>query len=101
MTHRVLNCGIGAAHMYQILKRMDWGTKPILVAPNSGYPDTIRDRSVYQENEDYFSEKMAEISRLGVNIIGGCCGTTPEYIRKLAPLVQAPLEKSSGGEEKC
>ncbi|WP_346698298.1 bifunctional homocysteine S-methyltransferase/methylenetetrahydrofolate reductase [Catenibacillus scindens] len=93
------NCGIGAAHMYQILKRMDWGTKPILVAPNSGYPDTIRDRSVYQENEDYFSEKMAEISRLGVNIIGGCCGTTPEYIRKLAPLVQAPLEKRPVGKK--
>ena len=93
------NCGIGAAHMYQILKRMDLGRKPILVAPNSGYPDTIRDRSVYQENVDYFSEKMAEISSLGVNIIGGCCGTTPEYIQKLSPLIREPVEKRLASEK--
>ena len=81
------NCGIGAAHMYQVLKRVNFGRRLILAAPNSGYPDIIRDRSVYQENMDYFSEKMQEIADLGVNIIGGCCGTTPEYIRRLCGTV--------------
>lgn len=77
------NCGIGAAHMYHILKRVSFGDKVILAAPNAGYPDTIRDRSVYQENMEYFAGKMQEVADLGVNIIGGCCGTTPEYIRLL------------------
>lgn len=86
------NCGIGAAHMYQILKRMDFGDKIILAAPNSGYPDTIRDRSVYQENVGYFTDKMEEIFGLGVNIIGGCCGTTPEYIREMGKAVDLSRE---------
>ena len=81
------NCGIGAAHMYQVLKRINFGDKLILAAPNSGYPDMIRDRSVYQENMDYFAGKMQEIADLGVNIIGGCCGTSPEYIRQICQKV--------------
>ncbi len=86
------NCGIGAAHMYQVLKRMNFEDKIILAAPNSGYPDMIRDRSVYQENMDYFSGKMQEIADLGVNIIGGCCGTSPEYIRLLTKKVDMSRE---------
>lgn len=78
------NCGVGAAHMYQILKKLDLGSKQISIVPNSGYPDIIRDRSIYQENVEYFTGKMQEIADLGVNIIGGCCGTTPEYTKKLS-----------------
>lgn len=77
------NCGIGATHMHQILKHLSFGEQIVFAVPNSGYPDIIRDRNVYQENMDYFSEKMQEIANLGVNMIGGCCGTTPEYIRRL------------------
>ena len=86
------NCGIGAAHMYQVLKRLDFGDRLVLAAPNSGYPDTIRDRSVYQENMEYFSGKMQEIADLGVNIIGGCCGTSPEYIRLMTSEVDLQKE---------
>ena len=53
------NCGIGAAHMYQVLKRMNFEDKIILAAPNSGYPDMIRDRSVYQEKYGLFFGKNA------------------------------------------
>lgn len=89
------NCGIGAAHMYQILKKLDFGNKIISVVPNSGYPDIIRDRSVYQENVDYFAGKMQENADLGVNIIGGCCGTTPEYTKKLVQSVD--ISRGVGG----
>lgn len=77
------NCGIGSTHMYQILKNLDLGSLPVSVIPNSGYPDIINDRTGYQENTVYFCENMKEIGALGVNLLGGCCGTTPAYIQKL------------------
>lgn len=78
------NCGIGSTHMYQILKNLDFGDLIVSVIPNSGYPDIIKDRMGYQENVSYFCENMKEIEALGVNLMGGCCGTTPAYIRALA-----------------
>ena len=81
------NCGIGAAHMFQVLKHLDLDNLIVTAAPNAGYPDMLRDRSVYRENMDYFGDRMGEIANLGVNITGGCCGTTPGYIRKLASMV--------------
>ena len=78
------NCGIGSAHLYEILKKMDLTcSKYITAMPNSGYPELIRDRTVYSGNSEYFAENMKEISELGVNILGGCCGTTPSYIEKV------------------
>lgn len=77
------NCGIGSTHMHQILKSLDFGDLIVSVIPNSGYPDIIQDRMGYQENTSFFCENMKEIAALGVNLIGGCCGTTPAYIRAL------------------
>lgn len=78
------NCGIGPAHLYAIMKNLDFKDLIISAAPNSGYPDIIQDRNIYQENIEYFTGKMAEIDRLGINILGGCCGTNPRYISKLS-----------------
>ncbi len=82
------NCGIGSTHMYQILKNLDLGELAISVVPNSGYPDIIKDRTGYQENTSYFCENMKEIASLGVNLLGGCCGTTPAYIRGLCETIR-------------
>lgn len=78
------NCGVGSAHMKDILKQLDLGVMPISIVPNSGYPDIIRDRNVYQDNIGYYCDNMEEIAAMGVQILGGCCGTTPEYIQKLS-----------------
>lgn len=78
------NCGIGSTHMNQIVKRLDFSDLLVAVVPNSGYPDIMTNRSGYQENAAYFCENMKEVAALGVNLIGGCCGTTPAYIQKLA-----------------
>lgn len=77
------NCGIGSTHMKHTLENLDFGDLVVSVMPNSGYPDIINDRTGYQENTAYFCENMKEIAGLGVNILGGCCGTTPDYIRHL------------------
>lgn len=78
------NCGIGSTHMYRILKNLDFGERIVSIIPNSGYPDILKDRMGYQENISYFCENMKEIAALGVNFLGGCCGTTPAYIRALS-----------------
>ncbi len=81
------NCGIGPSHLNRLLKRQDLGDLIVFAAPNAGYADRIENRSIYRDNAGYFCEAMNETAALGVNIIGGCCGTNPSYIKKLAEAV--------------
>ncbi|HKL80119.1 MAG TPA: bifunctional homocysteine S-methyltransferase/methylenetetrahydrofolate reductase [Mobilitalea sp.] len=79
------NCGIGSGHMYQLLKKVAFPEqKYIFAAPNAGYPEQMQNRMVFTNNEAYFTRNMKQIAELGVDLIGGCCGTTPEYIRSMA-----------------
>lgn len=78
------NCELDAAHMCQMMGKLAFpNEKYISALPNAGYPYTLRGQTIYSHNAAYYSEKMAEIAGLGIDIIGGCCGTTPEYIRLL------------------
>ena len=78
------NCGVGPGHLYSILEKcnLDRG-KYITALPNASYPQIIKNRMVFLDNEEYFVEKMQEMEKLGVDILGGCCGTTPSFIRKM------------------
>ena len=79
------NCGIGSGHMFQFLQSVEFPVnKKIAVLPNAGYPEQLYTRMVYNNNIRYFTENMSRIKQLGVSIIGGCCGTTPEYIKALS-----------------
>ena len=79
------NCGIGSGHMFQFLQSVEFpANKKIAVLPNAGYPEQLYTRMVFNNNIRYFAENMNRIKQLGVSIIGGCCGTTPEYIKALS-----------------
>ncbi len=80
------NCGVGPAHMQQILKGIASGTTKYLTAlPNAGYPQIVSNRMLFDgQNVDYFVEKTADIAAMGVDMLGGCCGTTPEHIKKMS-----------------
>lgn len=79
-----LNCGIGSGHMYQLLRKLVLPTnKYIYAAPNAGYPEHMQNRMVFMDNAAYFADNMKLIADLGIHILGGCCGTTPEYIGDL------------------
>jgi len=82
------NCGVGPAHLFNALKNISFDDDIIAVAPNAGYPEIIHERTVYVNNIDYFAERMKEIGELGVKILGGCCGTTPAHIGKMAALIK-------------
>lgn len=87
------NCGIGVTHMNQLFENITF-TKDntISVLPNVGYGDLIRGKHIYLDNPRYYASGMRELIEKGVNIIGGCCGTTPKYIEALS---KVKLEFSS------
>lgn len=80
-----LNCGVGPAHMRQILEKAGRpGDKFLLAIPNAGYPTLTRNKLQFGNTPAYFAEKMKELQALGADILGGCCGTTPEFIGEMS-----------------
>ncbi len=78
-----MNCSFGPDLMLSLLPQFyDHCSLPIIVSPNAGLP-TVRDgKTVYTVDPDEFSLLMQKIAEGGATILGGCCGTTPEYIKK-------------------
>ena len=78
--------------MLPIVKRLtECCSLPIVVNPNAGLPRTENGKTVFDVMPDEFCEIMKQIASLGVHVMGGCCGTTPDYISKLVETVK-PLE---------
>ena len=89
------NCTCGPMHLYHIAQEYCGGQKPMSIMPNAGYPMYMNGRTVFQTTPEYFAEQMAKIRACGVQILGGCCGTTPEHIRKVRELLREHAEVSS------
>ncbi len=78
------NCGNGIENMVRIAGEFRRHTShPLLVQANAGLPVLQGDSFVYLETPQFMAEKSTLLLELGVNIIGGCCGTTPEHIAAL------------------
>jgi len=78
------NCGIGSVHMKAVLSTCKLPKEVfVLAAPNAGYAETFSSRSVFLNSAGYFGDNMAQIAELGVDIVGGCCGTMPSFIREM------------------
>ena len=75
------NCICGPLHMVNVVRSTDFYGKTISIMPNAGYPTVVGGRTVFKSTPDYFAEQLKKIRREGVQILGGCCGTTPEHIR--------------------
>ncbi|MBO7703596.1 MAG: homocysteine S-methyltransferase family protein, partial [Solobacterium sp.] len=79
-----LNCSLGPEEMIPIVERIRRVTSlPLIVNPNAGLPKTVDGKTVYLVKPDGFSAAMDRIASLGAQVLGGCCGTTPEHIRML------------------
>ena len=95
-----VNCGLGPDQTVPIVKRLtEVCSIPIIVNPNAGLPRTEGGRTVYNVGPEEFSLRMEEIAAMGVHVVGGCCGTTPEHIRRTAERVKKlpfkePVRKS-------
>ena len=79
------NCGNGIADMIGIVKaiRSFDADIPVMIQANAGMPELIDGKTVYRESPELMASYVDELVKAGSNIIGGCCGTTPEHIRKI------------------
>ena len=77
-----LNCSLEPSEMYMTAQRIVETTDlPLIVKPNAGLPDSVT--GLYSIGPEEFARQMAKLTEIGVKIVGGCCGTTPDYIREL------------------
>lgn len=84
------NCGNGIERMIDIVREMRaaYPDKPILVHANAGLPVGEGGRDVYPDTPEVMASFVPELIKAGANIIGGCCGTTPEHIRAIKNAVK-------------
>lgn len=109
-----LNCAQGAVHMLEEAKRIasnithsmqstqgvqtpqpQQAPKLLSLMPNAGYPIVLGHRTVYEGDPALFAQNLAQMASLGAKILGGCCGTTPVHIQKIAQaLAQTKADKA-------
>ena len=82
------NCVSGVQSMKELVHLIGTCPLPLSLMPNAGHPIVIDGRTFYESAPDYFGKGLAAIVREGVSIAGGCCGTTPEYIRALCKALE-------------
>ena len=77
------NCSLGPEQMIPIVERLVKAAHvPVLVNPNAGLPKSVEGRTVYDVDPEAFAGFMKTIAELGAVGLGGCCGTTPQHIKK-------------------
>lgn len=79
------NCSLGPDQLAGVIERyLECASVPVLLKPNAGLPRSENGRTVYDVGPEEFAASVARLIEKGVRIAGGCCGTTPEYIKAVA-----------------
>lgn len=90
-----LNCSFGPEEMKPIAKRLcAFSSLPVIVCPNAGLPKIENGETVFDIDENKFAQLMKEIADFGVHIVGGCCGTTPDYMKAMIDKLKGFSPKS-------
>ncbi|MCX6821360.1 MAG: homocysteine S-methyltransferase family protein, partial [Candidatus Aenigmarchaeota archaeon] len=97
------NCSEGPEGLLEVAKILVKNTnKPISIKPNAGIPKIVNNQTIYPQTPEEFSSFAEKFYRLGVNLLGGCCGTNDQHIRKIAeklkgkkPLARKIIEKTN------
>ncbi|HEX8830124.1 MAG TPA: bifunctional homocysteine S-methyltransferase/methylenetetrahydrofolate reductase, partial [Longimicrobium sp.] len=80
-----LNCSVGPSAMLVATDAMLAATdRPLIMQPNAGLPRDVDGRTIYMASPEYMATYTARLIRKGVRFVGGCCGTTPEHISRMA-----------------
>ena len=90
------NCSLGPRQLRGVAEQLiENASVPVVLKPNAGLPKSVDGKTVFDVTPDAFSDEVADLVKKGVRVVGGCCGTTPEYIRSLcrktASLAPAPI----------
>jgi len=90
------NCGNGIENMIKIAEDFKANSiLPIIIQSNAGLPEMKGTEVIYNETPEFMAEKAKELIRLGVSVIGGCCGTTPDHIKLIKKIVTESAGKHS------
>ena len=90
-----INCSLGPDEIYPLAERLcDACGLPVFVKPNAGLPDP--QTGCYHLDAQEFARRMEPYRKLGVAAVGGCCGTSPEHIRRLAGVFAGPRTPRPG-----
>ncbi len=90
-----LNCSLGPEQMLRILPTfLEYSSTPTLIMPNAGLPKVVEGKTIFDVTPDSFAKYMEKAVDMGARIIGGCCGTNPKYIRKIADTLKSKTPKA-------
>ena len=83
------NCSVGPRQLRDVMKAfLENASVPVVFKPNAGLPRVENGETVFDVTVDEFAEEVIMQMAAGVRVVGGCCGTTPEYIKKVTALVK-------------
>lgn len=78
------NCGFGPVQMIPLIQELTQSVSlPVIAKPNAGLPETVNGKIRYTMESEEFTAAMKDIVNIGARLIGGCCGTTPDFIRSI------------------
>lgn len=79
-----VNCSLGPLELASVVDTLlEYSTVPVLVQPNAGLPTIVNGETVYNISADEYAEYMTKMAESGAAVLGGCCGTTPEFIESM------------------
>lgn len=91
-----VNCSVGPRRVLDVLSQLRGIDRdvPLSGMPNAGWPMQIDDRMVYPSSPEYFAAFASEALDLGLQVVGGCCGTTPEHTRAMRRAIDERMRAS-------
>ena len=83
------NCGQGIEGSVEICGRLHAATdRPVWIKPNAGLPEVVDGKTLYRQTPEQFADYVPQLVEAGAGLIGGCCGTAPEFIRAIRKRLQ-------------
>ncbi len=90
------NCGTGIENYIPVAEEIvKYTDKPVWIKANAGIPQLVNGKTVYKMTPQEYASYVPKLLEIGVNVIGGCCGTTPEFIREIKKIVDNFNQKSN------
>src|SRR5205809_1535800 len=89
-----VNCSVGPAGVLEAVEKLVKATdRPISAVPNAGLPKDVGDRKIYLASPEYMASYARRMIEAGARIVGGCCGTTPDHIKKIRDYVASVVPR--------
>ncbi len=89
-----VNCSVGPAGVLEAVERIVKATdRPISAVPNAGLPKDVGDRQIYLASPEYMASYARRMIEAGARFVGGCCGTTPEHIKKMRDYIASVVPR--------